>query len=86
MAKKKANPAPKRVEKDDEASSLKDRLSPDVLNKLKAQAAEMKAEEEKRREDARVKAAEARKAEQKRLENDFSHLLEQSDANWRNYK
>ncbi|WP_081757102.1 YqkE family protein [Gorillibacterium massiliense] len=70
----------------DSASSLKDLLNPDVLAKLKSQAAEMKVEEEQRREEERKKAAEARKAEQERQDNDFAHLLEKSDSNWRNYK
>ena len=68
------------------ASTLKDLLDPDVLAKLKNQAAEMKVEEEKAKEAVRKKAEAARKAEQERLDNDFSHLLGKSDPNWRNFK
>lgn len=74
-------------ETDDKATTLKDLLRPEVLNKLKAQADEMKAEEAKRKEDIRQAADEARRAELKRLENDFEHLLNNSNGkDWSKYK
>jgi len=67
-------------------ATLKELLQPDVLAKLKAQANELQAAEEQRKEAARKQAEEARKAEQKRLDNDFAHLLANSNSDWRNYK
>lgn len=86
MAKKKNTPPAPRAPKADAQPTLKDLLSSEVLNKLKAQADELKQEESSRKEAERKTAEDARKAEQKRLDNDFSHLLENSDPNWRNYK
>ncbi|GIP39432.1 hypothetical protein J31TS4_27120 [Paenibacillus sp. J31TS4] len=70
----------------DSGASLKELLSADTLQRLKAQADELKAEDRQRREEERQRAEEARKAEQKRLENDFAHLLETSDPDWKKYK
>jgi hypothetical protein len=85
MAKKRPLPAPKPAAQDKPAT-LKDLLNPEIVGKLKLQADEMKAAEEKRREDARIEAEKARKAEQKRLDNDFGHLLEKSSMDWKKYK
>ncbi|TDF94173.1 YqkE family protein [Paenibacillus piri] len=85
MAKKRPLPAPKPASSDKPAT-LKDLLSPDIVEKLNSQAGELKAAEEKRKEQQRLEAAEARKAEQKRLDNDFGHLLEQSLKDWKKYK
>ncbi|MFK7694263.1 YqkE family protein [Paenibacillus sp. HJGM_3] len=71
---------------DDNRSTLKDLLNPDVVNKLKAQADSMKAEEAKKAEERRKAAEEARKAEQKRLENDFEYLLNNSKTDWKSFK
>ncbi|CAM3590103.1 YqkE family protein [Marinicrinis lubricantis] len=70
----------------DKPATLKDMLRPGVLEELKAQAAQLKAEEETRREQRRKEAEEARIAEQKRLENDFEYLLKNSDLDWKKYK
>lgn len=87
MAKKRPHGAPAQAPAaSDKPATLKDLLNPETVNKLKAQADEMKAEEAKRKEDERKRAEEARKAEQKRLDNDFGHLLEQSGLDWRKYK
>jgi hypothetical protein len=86
MAKKKNVPAVKKAATNDAPATLKDLLRPEVLDKLKAQADELKAEEENRREASRKAAADSRKAEEKRLENDFGHLLETSKQDWRKYK
>lgn len=83
MAKKKAS-APRAAE--EKPATLKDLLDPAVLQKLKAQAAEMKAEEEDRKEAERKRKEEARLSELKRLENDFAHLLENSSLDWKSYK
>lgn len=86
MAKKKRpTDAPKPASQDN-SPTLQELLSPDVLDKLKARANELKAEEDKRRAENKKRAEEARRAEQKRLENDFAHLLENSDLDWRKYK
>ena len=85
MAKKRGQAAPNPVSADKPAT-LKDLLSPDMLTKLKAQADQLKAEEEQRREDERRRAEEARKAEQKRLENNFEHLLNTSKLDWKKFK
>jgi hypothetical protein len=86
VAKKTRHAAAPKNDAQDKPATLKDLLSPEVLGKLKAQADEMKAEEEKQREASRSQAVEARKAEQKRLENDFGHLLENSNLDWRKHK
>lgn len=86
MAKKKKPPiAPKPVS-DEKSATLKDLLSPEILDKLKAQANELKVEEEQHKEKLKKQAEEARKAEQKALENNFEHLLQNSKLDWRKYK
>ncbi|MFD1775685.1 YqkE family protein [Paenibacillus rhizophilus] len=86
MAKKKKMPNAPRAGKEEAQATLKDLLSSEVLNKLKAQADELKNEEASRKEAERKAAEEARKTEQKRLDNDFAHLLENSSQDWRKYK
>ncbi|MDT3425975.1 outer membrane murein-binding lipoprotein Lpp [Paenibacillus forsythiae] len=86
MGKKKKLPSPPRANKEEAPATLKDLLSSEVLNKLKAQADELKNEEKDRKEAERKAAEEARKVEQKRLDNDFAHLLENSSQDWRKYK
>lgn len=83
--KKKYTPSPNAASQDKPAT-LKDLLSPDVLSRLKAQADELSAAEERRKEEQRKQEEEARKAEQKRLDNDFEHLLNNSSPDWRKYK
>lgn len=85
MAKKKGSVGPIPVSQDKPAT-LKDLLNTETLDKLKAQADEWKAEEDKRKEDIKKQADEARNAEKKRLENDFEHLLNNSNLNWRDNK
>ncbi len=86
MAKKKKMPSPPRAVAAEGPATLKDLLSSDVLEKLKAQSDAMKAEENERKEAARKAVEDQRKAEQKRLENDFEHLLENSNQDWHKYK
>ncbi|MNP87168.1 hypothetical protein D3C76_1878820 [compost metagenome] len=57
-----------------------------MLNKLKAQSDALKAEEQDKKEAVRKAAEDQRKAEQKRLENDFAHLLENSNQDWHKFK
>lgn len=61
-------------------------LSGEVLEKLKAQSDALKAEERDKKEAALKAAEDKRKAEQKRLENDFGHLLENSNQDWSKFK
>lgn len=70
----------------DKPATLKDLLNPEVVEKLKAAGDEMKAEEARRKEEIRKREEEARKAERKRLDNDFGHLLANSDMDWRKHK
>jgi hypothetical protein len=86
MAKKRRPIAAATPASEDKPATLKDLLNPDILNKLKAQADEMKAEEARQKEEIVKQAAESRKAEQKRLDNDFGHLLENSSLDWRKHK
>lgn len=86
MAKKKKIPTTPRPAATDGPATLKDLLSNDVLGKLKAQSDALKAEENDRKEAARKEIEDQRKAEQKRLENDFAHLLENSNQDWQKYK
>jgi hypothetical protein len=86
VAKKKKAPTPPRAVAADGPATLKDLLSSDVLGKLKAQADELKAEEKERKEAIRQAAEDKRKAELKRLENDFAHLLKNSNQDWQKFK
>lgn len=74
------------ADRTDRPATLKDMLNADVLEKLKAQADALKAEEERRRSEAAKEAEERRKAEQKRRENDFAYLLENSKMDWKTFK
>ncbi|WP_310831834.1 YqkE family protein [Paenibacillus pedocola] len=86
MAKKKKTASAPRPAAADAPATLKDLLSSDVLNKLKAQSDALKAEENDKKEAARKAVEDQRKAEQKRLENDFAHLLENSSQDWHKFK
>jgi len=86
MVKKRKPVAPVNTSASDKPATLKDLLNPAIVEKLKSQADQMKAEEAEKRETIRKQAEEARKAEQKRLEGDFGYLLEQSGMDWRKYK
>ncbi|GIP36470.1 hypothetical protein J2TS4_56800 [Paenibacillus sp. J2TS4] len=66
--------------------TLKELLSSDIINRLKEQADDWKAEEEKQKQEKRKQAEEARKAERKKLENNFEYLLDNSDMDWKKYK
>ncbi|WP_223067745.1 YqkE family protein [Paenibacillus caui] len=70
----------------DKPATLKDLLNPEIVGKLKEQAAEMKQAEEKRKEELREQAEEARRKERKRLENDFEYLLNNSSQDWKKFK
>lgn len=83
--KKKVTPTPRPTASDTPAT-LKDLLSSDVLDKLKAQSDALKAEENDKKEAARKAVEDQRKAEQKRLENDFAHLLDNSNQDWHKFK
>ncbi|MFB5763692.1 YqkE family protein [Paenibacillus medicaginis] len=83
---KKRRPTASAQAPQDKPATLKDLLSPEVLDKLKAQANEAKAEQNRREEEERAKVIEARKAEQKRLENDFEYLLNNSSPDWKKHK
>lgn len=83
--KKKTTPAPRPAAADAPAT-LKDMLSREVLDKLKAQSDALKAEEQGKKDAALKEAEDKRKAEQKRLENDFGHLLENSSQDWSKFK
>lgn len=74
------------AERTDKPATIKDMLKADVLDKLKAQADALRAEEERRRQEAAREAEERRKAEQKRRENDFAYLLENSKMDWKSFK
>ncbi|MCG7406180.1 YqkE family protein [Paenibacillus sp. ACRRX] len=88
MAKAKSKrPAPyAKPVSEEKPATLKDLLSPEVLNKLKAQSEELKATEVKQKEDERKRLEEARKAEQKQLDNNFEYLLNNSSMDWRKHK
>lgn len=83
---KKRNARPSAASAVDKPATLKDLLGADTISKLKEQAESLRHEEEERKAAVRKQAEEARKAEQKRLENDFEHLLNNSDMDWHKYK
>jgi len=85
MAKKKAKQQPA-ARTEDKPATLKDLLNDETLSKLKAQASELKREEEQRKEEERIQAEEAKRAERKKLENNFEYLLNKSDMDWHKYK
>lgn len=72
--------------KNEKPATLKDLLHADMLQKLQAQADELKAEEARQQEEKRRQLEEERKAEQKRLDNDFEYLFKNSKMDWRKYK
>jgi hypothetical protein len=86
VAKKKKTPTTPRAAATDGPATLKDLLSSEVLGKLKAQSDALKTEENERKEAARKAVDDQRKAEQKKLENNFAHLLENSNQDWHKYK
>lgn len=86
MAKKKKMSTTPRAATNEGPATLKDLLSSEVLGKLKEQADALKAEENERKEAARKAVEDQRKAEKKRLENDFAHLLENSNQDWHKFK
>lgn len=87
MGKKKTrNTASAPAHAGDKPATLKDLLGEDTLAKLKAQATELKQEEEQRQQEERARKEEARQAEQKRLDNNFEHLLNNSEMDWQKYK
>ncbi|SDC91333.1 Protein of unknown function [Paenibacillus sp. UNCCL117] len=86
MAKNKGRHTAQAPAATDKPATLKDLLNPAVVEKLKAQADSMKADEQQRREAQRRQEEEARKAEKKRLENDFEYLLNNSSSDWKKHK
>lgn len=90
MAKKKAGaprrPATKPEEASASGSTLKELLSAETLQKLKAHADSIKDEDRKRAEAKRAADEEAKRAEEKRLANDFGHLLDNSRLDWKSFK
>ncbi|WPP40820.1 YqkE family protein [Paenibacillus hunanensis] len=86
MAKKNKASARPAAPSQDKPATLKDMLSADVLDKLKAQATELREQEHERQEQQRLKVEEERRAEQKRRDNDFGYLLENSKQDWKKYK
>ncbi len=86
MAKKNKASARPEAPAQDKPATLKDMLSADVLDKLKAQATELREQEHERQEQQRLKVEEERRAEQKRRDNDFGYLLENSKQDWKKYK
>ncbi|WP_322924821.1 YqkE family protein [Paenibacillus campi] len=86
MAKKNKAFARPAVAAHDKPATLKDMLSADVLDKLKAQATELREQEYERQEQQRRQAEEERRTEQKRRDNDFAYLLDHSKQDWQKYK
>ncbi len=70
----------------EQGSTLKDLISGEVLQKLKAQADELKQAEVSRKEEIKRQEEEAKKKEQKLRENDFAYLLENSALSSGKYK
>lgn len=77
VKKRKSAPAQKPIAQDKPAT-LQDLLSPEILSKLKAQAKELKAVEERIKDEKKKQVEALHKAEQKRLDNDFEYLLNMS--------
>lgn len=86
MVKKRKTPTANSADRNDAPATLKDLLDAGTISKLKAQAEEMKAAEEKLRMEQKKREEEARAVEKKRLENDFEHLLNNSKLDWRKHK
>ncbi|MEW4372567.1 YqkE family protein [Paenibacillus kandeliae] len=86
MAKRNKQPARPAAAAQDKPATLKDMLSADVLDKLKAQANELREAEQERKEEQRLQVEQERKAEQKRRDNDFAYLLDNSKQDWKKFK
>lgn len=86
MAKKKNQKSNPTTAPSEKPATLQDLLGADTIAKLKAQATELKQEEQQRLETERLKKEEARKAEQKKLDNNFEHLLNTSHMDWHKFK
>ncbi|SFB43920.1 Protein of unknown function [Cohnella sp. OV330] len=90
MAKKKAGaprrPATRQEEPSASGSTLKELLSAETLQKLKAHADSIKEEDRKKAEEKRAAEEEAKRAEEKRLAGDFGHLLDNSRLDWKSFK
>ncbi|WML53961.1 YqkE family protein [Neobacillus sp. PS3-12] len=70
--------------KDDAAVTLGDMISKDLLNQLKDQQQELKAEEAKRKEAEEQKKREERRLKEKNKT--FEQLLAESSMNWKEFK
>lgn len=86
LGKKKRQPPAPKPSAEEKPATLKDLLSQEIVQKLKAQAEDLKVQEAHKAEQKREEAEKARRAEQKRLENNFEYLLENSDMNWKKFK
>ncbi|WP_353057691.1 DUF3886 domain-containing protein [Paenibacillus pasadenensis] len=87
MAKKNRGRAPEpRGEAASKPATLKDLLPAELVDRLKNQATDMRAEQERIREEERKRAEEARKAEQKRNESNMEYLLNNSSMDWKKFK
>ncbi|MFN7250009.1 MAG: YqkE family protein [Anaerobacillus sp.] len=74
----------KQKQKDDGTIHLNERISPDVLEKLKQTSKELKTEEIKKQEEAREK--ERQRKVEKEKNKSFEDLLNESSLDWTNYK
>jgi hypothetical protein len=69
---------------DDGSIHLNDRISPDVLEKLKQTSKALKEEEIKKQEEARAKERQLKIEKEKNKS--FEELLNDSSLDWTNYK
>lgn len=70
----------------DQNGTLQEMLDPNIVNQLKKQAEQWKLLEEQRKEEQRKQEEATLKMKQKQLENNFEHLLNHSNLDWRKYK
>jgi hypothetical protein len=74
----------KQKPKDDSTIHLNERISPDVLEKLKQTSKALKGEEVKKQEEAREKERQLKIEKEKNKS--FEELLNDSSLDWTNYK
>ncbi|SDT25116.1 Protein of unknown function [Paenibacillaceae bacterium GAS479] len=87
MAKKNRGRAPEpRAEAASKPATLKDLLPAELVDRLKNQAGDLRAEQERAREAERKRIEDERKAEQKRNESNMEYLLENSKMDWKKFK
>ncbi len=82
MMKKKRQPS--QINKDDKPMTLGDLLNQDIMEQLKGKKQELKAVEDKQKEEEELRKREERRLREKNKS--FEELLGESELNWKEFK